>query len=256
MSSAEDRNFIRSLERGLAVLQVFSHEHPSLTLSETAALAGVTRATARRILLTLERLGYVRPDGRRFSLTPRVLRLGYAYLSSLGLWQIAEPYMEQLADLTHESCSAATLDGTSVVYVARVPAKRVMAISLSVGSRLPAYPTSMGRVLLAGLPPAELDEYFRQATLARLTPGTVTDPSRLRRILEEVRQQGFALVDQELEDGVRSIAAPVRGRDGRALAAVNVSGHAGRVTLEQLREEFLPHLLHAAKLIGDEAARR
>ena len=256
MSSDGDRNFIRSLERGLAVLQVFSHEDPSLTLSETAARAGITRATARRILLTLERLGYVRSDGRRFSLTPRVLRLGYAYLSSLGLWQIAEPYMEQLADLTHESCSAATLDGTSLVYVARVPAKRVMTISLGVGSRLPAYPTSMGRVLLADLPPSELDDYFRQATLERLAPGTLTDERLLRRLLEQVRQQGFALVDQELEDGVRSIAVPVRGRDGRALAALNVSGHAGRVTVEQLRVEFLPHLLHAAKLIGEEAARR
>ncbi len=256
MSSADDRNFIRSLERGLAVLQVFSREHPSLTLSETAVRAGVTRATARRILLTLERLGFVRSDDRRFSLTPRVLRLGYAYLSSLGLWQLAEPYMEQLADLTHESCSAATLDGTSLVYVARVPARRVMAISLSVGSRLPAYPTSMGRVLLADLAPAELDDYFRLATLEQLTPGTVTDEARLRQVLDRVRQQGFALVDQELEDGVRSIAAPVRGRDGRALAALNVSGHAGRVTVEQLREEFLPHLLRAAKLIGDEAARR
>jgi IclR family pca regulon transcriptional regulator len=256
MSSADDRNFIQSLERGLAVLQVFSSDAPSLTLSETATRAGVTRATARRILLTLERLGYVRSDGRRFSLTPRVLRLGYAYLSSLGLWQLAEPHMEQLAELTHESCSAATLDGTSLVYVARVPARRVMAISLRVGSRLPAYPTSMGRVLLADLPPAELDDYFRRATLERLTPGTVTDERRLRRLLDQVRQQGYALVDQELEDGVRSIAAPIRGRDGRALAALNVSGHAGRVSVEQLREEFLPHLLHATKLIGDEAARR
>jgi IclR family transcriptional regulator, pca regulon regulatory protein len=256
MSTRSDRHFIQSLARGLAVLQVFSRQHPAVTLSEAASLTGLTRATARRILLTLEELGYVRAEGRRFLPTPRVLAIGYAYLSSLDLWEGAEPHMAELAERTGESCSAATLDGGEVVYVARVPARRVMAVNLSVGARLPAYPTSLGRVLLAALDPAALDEHLARVELRPLTPRTVTDPARLRAILREVRGQGWALVDQELEDGVRSIAAPVRDRAGRVVAAMNVSGHAGRVSVQQLREEFLPPLLAAAKQVSDQVRRR
>ncbi len=151
-ATAGSKQHLQSLERGIAVIQVFSHEHPSLTLSEVARLTGMTRATARRILLTLEKLGHVRSDGRRFSLTPRVLTLGWAYLSSLNLWEIAQPLMEDLVQETHESCSAATLDLPDIVYVARVPTRRIMTIALGVGTRLPAHATSMGRVLLADLP--------------------------------------------------------------------------------------------------------
>src|SRR3712207_670597 len=154
MPATEHHDYIQSLERGLAVLRVFSSEHPTLTVSEAAELAGVTRATARRILLTLEHLGYVTSDGRRFAPAPRLLSIGYAYLSSLDLWDVAEPYIAELARATRESCSAATLDGTEIVYVAHVPGNRVMGTALRVGSRLPAYATSMGRVLLAGLEPA------------------------------------------------------------------------------------------------------
>jgi IclR family transcriptional regulator, pca regulon regulatory protein len=256
MSTRSERHFIQSLARGLAVLQVFSRQHPAVTLSEAASLTGLTRATARRILLTLEELGYVRAEGRRFLPTPRVLAIGYAYLSSLDLWEGAEPHMAELAERTGESCSAATLDGAEVVYVARVPARRVMAVNLSVGARLPAYPTSLGRVLLAALGPAELDEHLAGVELRALTPRTVTDPARLRGILQEVRGQGWALVDQELEDGVRSIAAPVRDRAGRVVAAMNVSGHAGRVSVQQLREQFLPLLLAAAKQVSEQVRRR
>jgi IclR family pca regulon transcriptional regulator len=256
MSTRSERHFIQSLARGLAVLQVFSRQHPAVTLSEAASLTGLTRATARRILLTLEELGYVRAEGRRFLPTPRVLAIGYAYLSSLDLWEGAEPHMAELAERTGESCSAATLDGAEVVYVARVPARRVMAVNLSVGARLPAYPTSLGRVLLAALGPAELDEHLARVELRALTPRTVTDPARLRGILQEVRGQGWALVDQELEDGVRSIAAPVRDRAGRVVAAMNVSGHAGRVSVQQLREQFLPLLLAAAKQVSEQVRRR
>src|SRR5512144_2507563 len=156
----ERRQSLQSLERGIAVIQVFSRERPALTLSEVARLTGMTRATARRILLTLEQLGHVRSDGRLFSLTPRVLTLGWAYLSSLNLWEIAQPTMEELAQTTNESCSAATLDLPDIVYVARVPTRRIMTISLGVGTRLPAVATGMGRVLLAELSDDQLDRFL------------------------------------------------------------------------------------------------
>jgi IclR family transcriptional regulator, pca regulon regulatory protein len=255
VATRTERDFVHSLERGLAVLQVFSPEHPSVTLSQAATLTGLTRATARRILLTLEQLGYVRAEGRHFVPTPRVLGIGYAYLSSMDQWQAAHPYMVELAELTQESCSAATLDGTEVVYVARVPSTRVMSVNLNVGARVPAYATSMGRVLLGGLHPAMLDQYFAGVRLLPLTPHTVTDEARLRERIAEAREQGWSLVDEELEDGLRSIAAPIYDRYGRLDAALTICGHAGRVTSAQLRDEFLPHLLIAAKQITDQVRR-
>jgi IclR family transcriptional regulator, pca regulon regulatory protein len=255
VATRTERDFVHSLERGLAVLQVFSPEHPSVTLSQAATLTGLTRATARRILLTLEQLGYVRAEGRHFVPTPRVLGIGYAYLSSMDQWQAAHPYMVELAELTQESCSAATLDGTEVVYVARVPSTRVMSVNLNVGARVPAYATSMGRVLLGGLPPETLDRYFAGVRLLPLTPHTVTDEAALREHIAEAREQGWSLVDEELEDGLRSIAAPIYDRYGRLDAALTICGHAGRVTSAQLRDEFLPHLLIAAKQITDQVRR-
>jgi IclR family pca regulon transcriptional regulator len=241
---------LQSLERGLAVLQVFSKENPRLTLSAVAGLAGITRATARRILLTLEHLGYVRSEGRLFSLTPRVLSLGFGYLSSLNLWDIAQPFMEELVEQTRESCSAATLDLPDIVYVARVPTRRIMTIALGIGSRLPAHATSMGQVLLADLPDAELDAFLAAAPLARFTERTVVDPDALRASLDVVREQGWSLVDQELEMGLRSIAAPIRGADGRAVAALNVAAAAPRVGLDELHDHFLPQVLHTAEQIS------
>jgi IclR family transcriptional regulator, pca regulon regulatory protein len=199
----------------------------------------------------------VRSDGRLFSLTPRVLSLGWAYLSSLNLWDVAQPHMEELADRTKESCSVATLDLPDVVYVARVPTRRIMTISLGVGTRLPAHCTGMGRVLLAALPDAELDAFLRGAPLEAFTERTITAPAAVRAEIERVRESGWALVDQELEIGLRSIAAPLR-TEGATIAALNVAVAAARVPLEELREAMLPELLRTAQLISDalDAARR
>jgi IclR family pca regulon transcriptional regulator len=240
---------LQSLERGIAVIQVFSRERPALTLSEVARLTGITRATARRILLTLEEVGHVRSDGRLFSLTPRVLTLGWAYLSSLNLWDTAQPVMEELAQRTNESCSAATLDLPDIVYVARVPTRRIMTISLGVGSRLPACCTGMGRVLLADLPGDELDAFLAETELERFTERTITDRARLRELIENVRENGWALMDQELELGLRSVAAPLRAR-GHTIAALNVAVAAPRVALDELRGAILPELLSAAERIS------
>jgi IclR family pca regulon transcriptional regulator len=238
------------------VLQVFSHDRPALTVSEVARLTGITRATARRILLTLEKLGHVRSDGRLFSLTPRVLSLGWAYLSSLNLWEVAQPLMEDLVEETRESCSAAALDLPDIVYVARVPTRRIMAIALGVGTRLPAHPTSMGRVLLADLPDDELDRYLAETPLVRFTEHTITDPERLRATLHEVRVNGWALNDEELEIGLRSIAAPIRGAGGRTTAALNVSAAASRVSTPELESRFLPALLRTADQISESLGQR
>jgi IclR family pca regulon transcriptional regulator len=251
-----DGDFVQSLERGLAVLGAFDADHAALTLSDVARRTTLTRATARRLLLTFETLGYMRSDGRLFELTPKVLDLGYAYLSSLKIGDIAQPYMEALSERVHESVSCAVLDGVEIVYVARVPTKRIMAISLALGSRLPAVCTSLGRAILAGLPEPELDAFLAGVTLAPRTERTITDPQRLREVLAETRRQGWALVDQELEDGLRSIAAPLRGRDGRALAAINCSTQVGRVSLRELRGELVPALLSTAAEIETRLARR
>jgi IclR family transcriptional regulator, pca regulon regulatory protein len=255
-ANARESDFVQSLERGLHVITTFSAAHPRLTLAEVAALTGLTRATARRVLLTLVRLGYAGTEGRSFSLTPKVLDLGYAYLSSLDLAALAQGEMEALVEQTHESCSAAVLDGFEIVYVVRVPTQRIMAISLGLGSRLPAHATSMGRVLLADLGEPDLEALLDGRRLEALTPATITDVRMLREELAVVRKHGWALVDQELELGVRSVAAPLRDRSGRALAAINVSTHAGRVTLDTLRNEMLPCLLATASRISERLARR
>jgi IclR family transcriptional regulator, pca regulon regulatory protein len=246
---ASTGTFLQGLERGLAVIRAFSAEAPSLTLSEVARSVGITPATARRILLTLEELGYVRSDTRRFSLTPRVLALGWAYLSSLDLGELAGPFMEELSAKTRESCSIATLDLPDIVYVARVPTSRIMTVALGVGARLPAYPTSMGRVLLADLADDELTSYLATLQAESLTARTVTVPDKLRETVSRARADGFALVDQELELGLRSIAAPIRNSRGRTIAALNVSAHASRSTPASLRADVLPHLQAAADQI-------
>ena len=251
-----DTNFVQSLDRGLAVIRAFDAQHPRLQLTEVARATGLTRAAARRFLLTLVRLGYVRIDGREFSLRPRVLELGYSYLSGLTLPEVAQPHLESLVARVDESSSVSVLDGDDVVYVARVHTKRIMTVMITVGTRFPAYATSMGRVLLAGLPDGELDAYLSRAVLAPLTSRTVTDPGRLRTVLERVREQGFAVVDEELEDGLRSAAAPVRDREGAVVAAVNLSVSASRTPLARLEEEFLPSLLETADEISRDLGRR
>lgn len=240
---------MQSLERGLAVIRAFDHAHPELTLSEVAARTGVTRAVARRFLLTLASLGYVRSDGRFFSLTARVLELGYAYLSSLSLPEVAESHLEALVAEVNESSSVSVLDGHDVVYVARVPVSRIMTVSISVGTRFPAYATSMGRVLLAGLPSDDFESYLSAVALEPLTARTVTAAGALRTEIAKVRTQGWSLVNQELEEGLRALAAPVRDRTGRVVAAVNVSAHASRTSLETMRRDLLPALLKTAARI-------
>jgi len=251
-----DHDFVQSLERGLSVLRCFSAEHPSLTLSEVARLTGLTRATARRLLLTFERLGYMRNDGRLFELTPLVLDLGYAYISSCKLPDLVQPDMEALSERCNESVSASVLDGHEIVYIARVPTKRIMTIALSLGSRLPAAITSMGRVLLADLPDDELHARLVAMPVEKRAEHTETDPARLLGLIRQVRAQGWALVDQELEDGVRSVAAPLRDRSGRAIAAINVSTHAGRVSLDELRGPILQALLESVAEINLRLSKR
>ena len=242
-------HFVQSLERGLAVIRAFDEQHPELTLSDVARSTGLTRAAARRFLLTLCDLGYVRSDGRRFSLTPRVLELGYAFLSSLSLTDVAEPHLERLVAEVHESSSVSVLDGEDIVYVARVPTSRIMTVSINVGTRFPAYATSMGRVLLAGLSEEALDAYLSEVALRPLSPRTITSEEALRRELAKVRRQGWALVDQELEEGLRSVAAPIRDRSGETVAAMNLSAHASRMTIDAARRTLVPPLLATAARI-------
>jgi IclR family pca regulon transcriptional regulator len=246
---ARGAHFVQSLERGLAVIRAFHADTPELTLSDVARATGLTRAAARRFLLTLLDLGYVRTDGRLFSLTPRVLELGYSYLSSISLPEVAVPHLERLVTEVHESSSVSVLDGDDVVYVARIPTSRIMAVSINVGTRFPAYATSMGRVLLAGLPEDELTAYLERTQLRRLTPKTITSPKALAAELARVRAQGWALVDQELEEGLRAIAAPIRDRSGKVVASANVSAHASRTSPDDIRRDLLPPLLATAARI-------
>jgi IclR family pca regulon transcriptional regulator len=247
--AVREQHYVQSLARGLSVLRAFGPESAELTLSDVARRTDLTRAAARRFLHTLVDLGYVRFDGRLFALTPRVLELGYAYLSGLTLPDIAEPHLEWLVHEVGESSSMSVLDGEDVVYVARVPTSRIMTVAINVGTRFPAYATSMGRVLLAGLGEDALDGYLAEAELRPLTGSTISDPESLRAELHRVRRQGWAMVDQELEEGLRSIAAPVRSRSGAVAAAVNVSSHVSRISKETARRRLLPALLEAVRRI-------
>ncbi|WP_092557328.1 IclR family transcriptional regulator domain-containing protein [Actinoplanes derwentensis] len=241
--------YVQSLERGLAVIRAFDAQHTELTLSDVARICGLTRAASRRFLLTLSDLGYVRTDGRLFSLTPRVLELGYSYLSSRTLPDVAEPHLERLVAEVHESSSMSVLDGDDIVYVARVPTSRIMRIAITVGTRFPAYATSMGRVMLAALPDELLETYLSRVKLEPLTGRTLRTPGELRAELARVRLYGHAVVDQELEEGLRAIAAPIRDRTGTVAGAVNISVHAAQATVAEIRARLLPPLLVATAAI-------
>ncbi|WP_295856800.1 IclR family transcriptional regulator C-terminal domain-containing protein [uncultured Xylophilus sp.] len=243
-------SYVQSFARGLEVIRSFSSTAPRQTLSEVAVATGLTRAGARRILLTLETLGYVESDGRLFALTPRILDLGFAYLSSMPMWNLAEPLMEDLVEQVKESCSAAVLDGHEIVYVLRVPTHKIMKISLGVGSRLPACVTSLGRVLLAALPEDEARRRIAASPRPALTPHTETDVDALMARVREARSQGWCLLNQELEEGLVSIAAPVTDRAGRTVAAINVSGQINRTGVEALQQEILPRLRATADAIS------
>ena len=249
-SHAGDPNFMTSLERGLQVIRAFSEHRRHLTISQIAQSTGLSRAAVRRCLYTLHKLGYVGEDDKRFSLKPLVLTLGQAFLSSTPLAVLAQPYLDQVSGVLGESCSVAVLDGSEIVYICRSAETRIMSINLLVGTRLPAYCTSMGHVLLAQLPTAALDAYLEREPLVARTERTVTSPTKLRKLLRTVRESGHAVLDQELEVGLRSIAVPVRDTRGSVVAAMNVSTHAARVSLVDMRRRFLPVLSESARGLG------
>lgn len=241
--SEEASHHVQSLARGLSVIRAFGHDRPEQTLSEVAREVGLSRSAARRFLLTLVDLGYVKTNGKTFSLTPRVLDLGYSYLSSLTLPALAQPHLEELVATTRESSSLAVLDGMDVVYVGRVQASRIMSVDITVGTRFPAYVTSMGRAILAFLDEGVLERHLAHITFASYTGNTVSGVGQLRERLAEVRERGFAVVNQELEQGLRSVAAPVRDPDGQVVAALNISSLVSRRTEQELESEFVPALM-------------
>jgi IclR family pca regulon transcriptional regulator len=241
-----ERDHVQSLERGIAVLLAFDQEHPEPTLAELAQLTGFSRPAVRRFLITLERMGYVRGRNGRWSLTPRVLSIGQHYTASHALIELSQPHLLQLAERTHESASLATLDGDEVVYVARVPVRRIMSINVSVGTRVPAYATSMGRVLLAWAPTEVVDSALNRRPLRAITPSTVTDPSALRAELARVREQGWSIVAEELEAGLLSASAPVRDRSGEVVAALASSTSVGRSSRGELQRTVVPLLVETA----------
>lgn len=243
-------SYVQSFARGLEVIRSFSADASQQTLSEVAARTGLTRAGARRILLTLQTLGYVESDDRLFRLTPRILELGFAYLSSMPLWNLAEPVMEALVEQVHESCSAAVLDGLEIVYVMRMHTHKIMRNHLGVGSRLPAFWTSMGRVLLAALPDDALQARLQDLPMERLTQYTVTEIPTLLEQIRQSRAQGWCLVNQELEEGLISLAAPITNRGGHTVAALNISGQANRTSADAMQATLLPALLQAARTIS------
>lgn len=245
-------DFVRALAKGLAVIEAFDAQAPAMTLSDVARRTGLSRGTARRLLLTLVELGYAAFDGKLFSLKPRVLNLGFAYLYSHNVWQLAQPFLVEVVEKLHESCSIAVLDGAEIVYVARVPtAERIMSINLGLGTRLPAHATSMGRVLLAHRSPGEVEGLLqRTGSLKKYTPRTITDPDELMEALKQVRKQGWAMIDQELELGLRSLAVPIFDFAGCAVAALNIGTQASRWTVNALQKDALPVLRGAAQSIA------
>ena len=246
----QDKEFMATLAKGLAVLGTFDKARPTMTLSQAAQATGLSRATARRILRTLSELGYVAQSGRQFALSSSILKLGFAYLATQNWIEQATPLMRQLSEQFHESCSAAILEGTEIVYVARIPAGRIMSVTLAVGTRLPAFHTSLGRVQLGFLDDAEIWRRLMSLRLDAFTPSTITDIQALFDRVQEDRTQGFSIVDEELERGLRSIAVPIIDRNGQAIAALNLSTHSTRTTRNEMRDRFLPRLRAVAAEIS------
>ncbi|MFE1957592.1 IclR family transcriptional regulator C-terminal domain-containing protein [Streptomyces sp. NPDC059479] len=248
-------DFIEALARGLEVITAFGPNRPAMTLAEVATATSLARPTARRILLTLEELGYVRTVERGYSLTPRVLELGVAYVQSMGLWEVARPHLERLVARTNESCSIAQLDGSDIVYVARVSVPKIVSLAVQIGTRFPALATSLGKVQLAALPPGELDAVLAQPTRSGLVARWQPDRAERDAELRDVRARGWALTDEQLTRGIRSVAAPLRDGSGRVIAGINVNCHAAETTVEYLLDHHLPLLLQAAGDISADFAR-
>ncbi len=250
-SYSGDPDFMTSLARGLAVMQAFSNRTQQISISQLSIQTGIPRAAVRRCLYTLCKLGFVgENENRRFFLRPRVLTLGQGYIQSNLLASTSQPILEHLSGLLHESCSVASLDGDSIIYVARSSVTRIMSVDLRVGTRLPAFCTSMGRVLLANLPTEQLEALLKQVRLTSYTARTVSSVDRLRQILHTVKRNGYALVDQELEIGLRSMAVPVCNGLGQVIGGLNVGAHAQRATVREMQSRFLPHLREAAQEIS------
>ncbi|WP_019172532.1 IclR family transcriptional regulator domain-containing protein [Pseudaminobacter salicylatoxidans] len=248
---AASRDHVNSLERGLGVMEILAAHPGGLTLTETAEKAGLTRAGARRFLLTLVATGYATQTGRLFALSPRLLSVARTWLQGTSLWGFAEPFMRHTAAALQESCSATILSGDDVVYVARVTGPRIVNLELHVGSHLPAYCTAMGRVLLSGLEPSEVDAFLARNALLPKTDKTLTDPKRIAEAVATVQRDGYALVDEELEIGLRSIAVPLRDRSGAIVAAINVSTQSARHSVAEMERDFLPLLTQTAARIED-----
>lgn len=227
-------DFIESLARGLEVISAFDPERPVMALTEVATATGLARPTVRRILLTLEELGYVRSDDRGFALTPRVLELGVAYVRSMGLWDVARPHMQRLVAQTNESCSIAQLDGSDIVYVARVAVPKIVTLAVQIGTRFPALQTSLGKVQLAALSTEEADQVLAEPTRSGLEPRWQPDRAERDTELREVRARGWALTDEQLAPGIRSVAAPLRDGTGRVIAGINVNAHAAETSVDWL----------------------
>ena len=243
-----DPNFMTSLARGLAVIQAFSQRRHHLTISQVSTTTGLSRAAVRRCLYTLAKLGFAgSDDNRHFFLRPRILALGHSYISSMPLATAAQPVLEHISHLLHESCSIATLDGVEIVYIARANVTRIMSIDLGVGSRLPAFCTSMGRAILANLPPEELESVLARVEFKRYTERTITNPAKFTQALRQIRRDGYSIIDQELEHGLRSMAVPIQNPSGKVVAALNIGAHAQRVSIQEMQTKFLPHLRAAAQ---------
>jgi len=250
VAEISNRDYVNSLARGLEVIRAFTRSQPRMTLSEIARLTGMTRATVRRFLLTLVREGYAETDGKHFSLRPKVLELGFAALSSMTMLDVMQPIMNRLAAEVEESCFAAVLDGTDVVYIASaVPPDRIVSISVSVGSRAPSHCVSSGRVLVAALPEPEVLDYLDKVKLTKITPNSITSKTKLRSLIEDTRAKGWSIVDQELEIGLRSISVPIRDRSGKVIAALNVACPSSRITPDDMRSRILLDLQSAAQAI-------
>ena len=243
-------DFVESIARGLDVIRAFGPRQPVMTLAAVAAAAGLPRPTARRILLTLEELGYVRAAAGRFELTPRVLDLGMSYVLSRGLWEIARPHMEQLVARTRESSSVAQLDGSDIVYVARVAVPKIVTLAVTIGTRFPAMATSLGKILLAALPPGEAERVLAEPTRSGITARGQPRADAPAAALREVRARGWALTDEQLAPGIRSVAAPLRDGEGQVIAALNVTVHAAETPIEVLTGEYLSLLLQTAGAIS------
>jgi IclR family pca regulon transcriptional regulator len=244
-----DRDYVNSLARGLEVISAFTTTRPRMTLSEIANATGMTRATVRRFLLTLVREGYAEKDDKIFSLKPKVLELGYAALSSMGILEVTQPVMNDLAKSLQESVFCAVLTGEDVTYIARATSDRLVHVSIAVGGRAPAHAVSTGRVLLAAEPPEVLLRYLDRVKLQGFTPYTVTSKVKLRAEIEKVRLEGYSIVDQELEIGLGSISVPVRNGQGRVLAALNVCCPSSRMSIDEMKSRIVPELMQAAQTI-------